>query len=483
MSHARARHHPAPRLTLLSVAGVIAGCAGMEMRPGSAIVRDLERANLAVPDDSGHRSAPTDLPSLPETGPITLADLLMLAEAVSPDLAAARSGVGVAAAQAWQASLSPNPRLDVAAEDLSWDDGTSETKTTIGFTQPIILGDRRRAAVTLADTERSARSAEAEAVRRELFGAIAVLHSRLIAIRGQEMVYAELQELIGATLATAQSRFQAKAAPETDVIRPRVELHRTRAAIQRLGHERAAAERELSVLLGGAKIDPARFEGSISMAPEALDVERLEAMVRRSHPLLAVADRKTEVAVARLEQLKTQMTPDLDVRVGVGYDGGLDRGVIDLGVGVTLPLWDARQGELLAARFGVVRARLERAADENELLVRLAGAVGEFEAARAQLDIFRGDIVPDAERAFEQASEGYRAGRTSFLDLLDAQRTLTEARVTRIELAGAAAAARASITGIVGPEGPIASIGLSREPMNESPVQSPERPTGAESKP
>ena len=60
--------------------------------------------------------------------------------------------------------------------------------------------------------------------------------------------------------------------------------------------------------------------------------------------------------------------------------------------------------------------------------------------------------MPAAERAFSQAQEGYRAGRTGLLDLLDAQRTLTRARLALLEALKDLNIARARLWKIVGPE-------------------------------
>jgi cobalt-zinc-cadmium efflux system outer membrane protein len=190
------------------------------------------------------------------------------------------------------------------------------------------------------------------------------------------------------------------------------------------------------------------------MSPPRLDAEHLDAAVRAGHPALLVADHEVAAAEARLERARAERTPDLDLRLAAGYRGESDEGIVEAGAGMTVPLWDAREGSILAARFEVSRARQGRSARENELLARLADAVGAYEAARAPLDAFRERIIPDAQRAFDLTAEAYRAGRASFLDMLDAQRTLAEARIALIELAGAAAAARARITQIVGPEGP-----------------------------
>lgn len=470
-------------LILLSIATVMHGCESSRPLSGRHILDELERSRVAVPDASGRAALSNETRALPQTGPIALADLLRVAEATSPDLAAARSGVGIAAGRAWQASLYPNPRVDVSSEDFAWQNGASDAKTTVGFTQPIILGSRREAAVKSANAEQTSRLAEVEAKRRALFGDIAVLYARLISVRDQERLYGELHDLVAKTLSSAQTRFEAKAAPETDVIRPRVELYRVEAALGRLKHERLSTAKELGLLVGNLSIDPARLDGSVSLSPEGLDVAHLESAVRSSHPSLAAADRRIESAAAKMEQIKAEKTPDLDVRVGVGYNGEIQSGVVDVGVGMTVPLWDAREGDTLSARFELMQARQERAGVESELLRRLANAIGEFESAKVQLDTFRDKIVPDAQRSFEQTSEGYKAGRASFLDLLDAQRTFTEARVTLTELASATATARARVVQIVGPDGLNSPSGPSSQSVHELSSPNPVRPQGEEIKP
>lgn len=470
-------------LFLLSIATAMHGCGSSRPLSGRHILDELERSRVAVPDEAGRVPQSNETRALPETGPIALADLLRVAEATSPDLAAARRGVGIAAGRAWQASLYPNPRVDISSEDLAWRNGTSDAKTTVGFTQPIILGDRREAAIKSASAEQSSRLAEVEAKRRVLFGDIAVLYARLISVRDQERLYGELHDLVAKTLSSAQTRFEAKAAPETDMIRPRVELYRVEAALGRLKQERLSTAKELGLLVGNVSIDPARLDGSVSLSPEGLDVPHLESAVRNSHPSLAAADRRIESASAKMDQIKAEKTPDLDVRVGVGYNGEIQSGVVDVGVGMTVPLWDTREGDTLSARFELMQARQERAGVENELLRRLTNAIGEFESAKAQLDTFRDKIVPDAQRSFEQTSEGYRAGRASFLDLLDAQRTFTEARVTLTELASATATARAKVVQIVGPDGFNSPSGPSSQPAHELSSPNPVRPQGEEVKP
>jgi cobalt-zinc-cadmium efflux system outer membrane protein len=440
------------------IAGVASawGCASSEPgRRDPPAVAALVREGIPLPpDDRGARPAapaaarPRDLP--PE-GPVSLADLLRVAEDRNPDLAAARSRVGVAAGLAWQAALYPNPFLEVESDEVPFRSGFGQAISTVSLTQPIVLGGRLRAATEAAKAEEAARFAELDLRVREVFGEISQLHARLLAIRQAQALYAELEALGRETYETARNRFEARAVPETEVLRPQIELYQIDLARQRLAQEKSSATRQLALLLGGAPVDPDRLAGELPDDPAPVDQEALAAAVRAAHPALVAADRGIDAAAARLEQVEQERVPDLELRVGAGYKGDEDEGIGEIGAGVTLPLWDGRQGDRLAARFDLMRARQERIAKESELLRELAAAYGEYEAVRVQARTLRDQLVPAAQRAYAQTQDMYRAGRAAFLEMLEAQRTLTEARASLVELSGAAAAARARLVQIAGP--------------------------------
>lgn len=485
MRDRRCRRSPVLNCLLCAAAAGVVGCAGGGPMSGERILADLERDGVGLEREdraAGVESAP-DAARLPTEGPIELADLLGAAAARHPRIGAAESEVGMASGALWQASLYPNPRLDVEVEDVSTSDGFSSGKTTVGITQPLILGGRRAAAIDEAQAERSARLAGVEAARREVFGEIAVEHARLVGILERTRLLQELRGLTLRTLRSSEERFEARAAPESDVIRPRVEMHRIDAALARLDQERRTSVRRLELALGGEPIDGSRIGGVLGAAPAALDIAALEARVRTSHPQLIAADREIEAAEARHRREEAERTGDLDVRVAAGYRAENDDGVVEFGAGMPLPIWDAQQGDILSARFEVMRARQRRAALENELLAQLAEAAGQHEAARAQAETLREGLLPDAERVFEQTVEGHAAGRASFLDLLDAQRTYMEARLSLLEFAVDASVARARTMQIAGPEPPGAVGGDDVVDMSGNRNPSIERPRGAEATP
>ena len=70
--------------------------------------------------------------------------------------------------------------------------------------------------------------------------------------------------------------------------------------------------------------------------------------------------------------------------------------------------------------------------------------------ARQQFELLRNDMLPSAQSAYEAASKGFELGKFTFLDVLDAQRTLFQARSQYLSALSQANQAAAEIARIVG---------------------------------
>lgn len=57
--------------------------------------------------------------------------------------------------------------------------------------------------------------------------------------------------------------------------------------------------------------------------------------------------------------------------------------------------------------------------------------------ARRTLDLYRNELIPQAEARFVASEAGYRAGQADFMDLLESERFLLEARIMAAMAEGA----------------------------------------------
>jgi cobalt-zinc-cadmium efflux system outer membrane protein len=168
------------------------------------------------------------------------------------------------------------------------------------------------------------------------------------------------------------------------------------------------------------------------------DVPALEVLQSHleNNPELARWEAEWRLRQAALSAEMAARIPDLQGSVGyLQYEeDGTD--ALAFGVGLPLPLFDRNQGNIAAARHGLSKAEAERSATGIALSADLAEAHALLSGALQRVTALREKVVPAMEEAFRAAHEGYQQGKFGYLDMLDAQRTLFEAKVALLEAQG-----------------------------------------------
>ena len=125
---------------------------------------------------------------------------------------------------------------------------------------------------------------------------------------------------------------------------------------------------------------------------------------------------------------KAQRIPDLDVSIGSQYDASVRERVNLVGVSMPIPLFNRNQGNVLAATRRADQSRDLRNAAELRLRTETRQALDLWQTANTEVRAFNQQILPAAQLAVDSATRGFEMGKFSFLDVLDAQRTLIAAR-------------------------------------------------------
>ncbi len=386
-----------------------AGCGGGGS--GAEILADLEARRLLLPQDeeptmSSLGPAPGQVDPL-SSDPLTLEDLLAAANLYNPTIGQARASVGAAAGDAWQAGLYPNPALELEAEEVPLSgNGLAEGKYTVGVIQPVVVSKRLSAASAGGEAEQRARVLDLLQTQRAVFGDVRRQVAEILYLRAAIVLYRELLDVAGRTLLIAETRFDARAAPESEVIRARVEADGLELSIGRFERELAAAVARLTALLGGRTVPAERLAMPLPPTGPALDLASLESRLDEHHPRVLAADERVKAAEHRLEQARAGRHPDIGARVAYGYDGEFNEHIVEAGVVLPLTLFDRNQGGILKARYEVSAAREDAKAVFNDLRASLTGSYERYMAARQQAAAYETRIVELAARSLEQTREG-----------------------------------------------------------------------------
>lgn len=368
-------------------------------------------------------AAPPEPAAPPPQAP-TLARVIALARERSPGVAAAREDVALGRAELVGARLPPvgNPYLEVTV-----DRGGSGVTRDLGVRGALVLpveiaGQRglriaevgALIAARQAGLDAARASAVGEAVRA--YGAAAVAGARVRTWERLAAVARDEAEIYAARLAAGD-------ATEQDAKIARVELAKHAVAV-------AEARADLTRALGDlARLTGARF----GEAPAAIDPPERRASATDGAPAVRALDGEaTYQARVRERQAREALSPlSLILQVGRG-DAGEAR--VGGGIGWSLPIFHAGQGEIARADASRARALALREVAKSAIAAAVEGLVAEREQVRRALDEITRAAEPAARAAVDAAVATQRAGKGDLLAVLTARRDLALLEARRLEL-------------------------------------------------
>ncbi|WP_431194709.1 TolC family protein [Achromobacter xylosoxidans] len=157
-----------------------------------------------------------------------------------------------------------------------------------------------------------------------------------------------------------------------------------------------------------------------------------------------------EMGRAQLEVEKSKRYPDITLSAGVARDNEQGRNKAQFGVAIPLPLFDRNQGNVYSATMQSYKAQDMYRELESRLTADLLQSVSQFDLAANSAREYRATVLPGAAEAYDSARKGFEAGKVSFLDVLDAQRTLSQGNIGYLNVLASAYQASADIDRILG---------------------------------
>lgn len=368
--------------------------------------------------------------------PISLADATARALEKHPSLATFDAEKRAAEARILTALARPNPELEVEVEDIL---GSGEFRDlqsaiyTVGITQLLELGDKRQLRAAVAQAEVEIESLRYETVRREVILETARRFVGLLAAQSAEENARQIVTIAKETVDSVTGLQEGGRGSEIDVKRAELELKHANLQWENQQRQTAIASQQLAGMWGEAK--PSFDRASGKLATPAENVPALDSMrdALESHPVVAMAEAGVISAENSLALERQLSTPDLGVGVGWRHDSIVEDNAVVLNFSLPLPIWNRNEG-------GIAEAEAE--VDKNAVLVtqaltRLDLALSEawthLSAAHAEHQIVAGEMLPAAEELYASLSESFKLGRTSYLELLEARRSLTSVRRERID--------------------------------------------------
>lgn len=383
---------------------------------------------------------------------LTLRAALQRALAASPRLTAAERDVGIATGQHLQAGALPNPELSYE-QDNSFGSGvyrgTRSAETTLQVSQLFELFGKREARISAGLAGVDVATIQRKATRLEILSETAIAFVNVLGLQLRIQILNEQVAAIDKIAPLLQRRVEAGASSVAETGRADVASSLVKADRERAKAVLASARRELAVLMGDTAPKFSAVSGRLDVTGRPPTFQSVVAAIDANPQLVrwtaVYAQRNAELLLARLK-------PYPDVRLSAGWRHFNDTrdDAVRLTLSVPIPLFDQNQGNILSAQENLAKVRAEREANRNTLIVVAGRAYDSLQGSLRELAVLRETAIPKARQASDAISDGYGQGRFSLLEVLDAQSSLTQARLREQEALQNFHVAVATIEGLVG---------------------------------
>ncbi|MEZ0374099.1 MAG: TolC family protein [Candidatus Sericytochromatia bacterium] len=383
----------------------------------------------------------------------------------NPALWQLRQGQEIAKARMLQAGLGPNPEFTFVGEDLVGSSAFTAdrfTQFTAGMAQTLVFGDKIGHRVRLAQLQQQLLYWDYRVRLQELGAMVYRDYARLVNLRAELVTLNELRayaqevhDLLSRAVAAGRLAPSVLLASEQAVRSQETEMARLKLQAQ-------AEAQELAALWGGTA-DFDQLGASLELSqPDGL--EKLERALAQ-HPRLARWQTEQQQREAALAAAQAQSAPNVQLSGGLRYHPPLDWGLV-FSLGIPLPLADRNQGNIQEAELRAQMWSKERELEARTLLNQLHRAYDQAEG-KARLVALLAQQVNLALAQRSAALKSFQGGKTSYLEVLNADQNLFQFRRQQVDAEGERLLAVIEVLAL--------TRELLPEPMAQnSPVSSPE---------
>ncbi len=369
-------------------------------------------------------SAQTDTESsasvIESDAPMTLAMAMRLALANNPDIAIVKREYEATEGAVLQGQARPNPELAIAQEDVR--QATRSTSAQLSW--PIEIGGKRAARITSSERGRDVALSDVAVRQSEIRAAVIAAYFEVLTQQERVRLAQETTALASRATDAASKRVVAGKISPIEESKAKVAELGSKLELSQAQGELRATRQKLSLLWGNPVPRFERVQASEKTEVTNLSPELLEQRLSQStYVKRAKFELQRRQALSQLE--RTKRIPDPTVNFGVKRSADVGNQVL-LGITIALPVFDRNQGNLLESLKREDKARDELSAVKLRLRGEVLMAFERLAIQRSEVDVLSRDVLPSVQAIYAAALKGFDAGKFSFLEVLDAQRSLIQ---------------------------------------------------------
>jgi outer membrane protein, heavy metal efflux system len=386
-------------------------------------------------DDAAETANEAKVPAFEPDATITLTQAWAAALAGNPEIAAYQWEVRAQEGTALQAGLAPNPEFGFLVEEFGGSDsrnGFNAAETTLQLSQKLQTGGKRPKNWKVAALGKELAQWDYQSRSLDVLAAASGAFSEVLAYQEKQDLMDQLVRIAEQTVQTMTARVSAGKAPLLEQTKADVSLSFVKIEQERTLQALEVARNRLAATWSGHANDFHAVKGEFYRRGPLPDLGKIRKRLA-DNPDWIRWESELSQRRAKTELEKAKRYPDVTVIAGAKNFQDEPGTAMIVGLSVPLPLFDRNQGGIAESEARLRQGQFQARAARVRLETELEQIYRKLASAAKQVEALENRVIPGIEQAFQTAQQGYAEGKFNSLDVLDAQRTLFEARMQYID--------------------------------------------------
>ncbi|MBI4002196.1 MAG: TolC family protein [Nitrospira defluvii] len=357
--------------------------------------------------------------------------MLNLALTHNPTVASAEGTIEQNRGQQVAAYTYPNPSINAntgvgnirdagraGIADTLTQQSITEYNLTIG--QPIEWPSKRLARQRATEAGVASASAGLAETRLNLVADVKVaFYDLLLAQRALTLAQQNLATVEDVDKAV-RTRVRLGESPQFEAIRSGVEVLKANQSVTRAANRVRVNRVMLDTLTAGSLGPSYAIDGQLHRVGPGFGIDILTERALTQHPTILRLTKFVEQADHSLEFERQARVPN--ITIGGSYWREVGREAFQGGLSFPTPLWDRRQGEIMAAFGSKRKGEAEFLRARNELIRNVSQHFQDAKTTADMIEVYEKGLLKQADEALRIAKFSFQQGASSLIEVLDAQR-------------------------------------------------------------
>lgn len=338
----------------------------------------------------------------------------------------------------WNSISLASPEISASFDDIPQNKNINTFgESVIGVSQSIEFPSKYFTRGSKYSKEVRITEQEFAQVKFDVISKIKSAYYNVLAIQHQVSIANENLQITGQFLKKAEIRYNVGEGTNLEMLTAKVQNAESLNKLEVQKNHLSNAFTELNYAMGNGKHAKKEYSliDSLVFRPLNLDLENLYEQAVCNNPELVAGKLKVEVSSFERTLALSSFLPDFSIGAytrNVKEDNKRYGGVT---LGITIPIWFMfdQNGRIGEAAANLASAKEDLVSIENANLLQIKCAFNKYKDTERQVVYYRNNILTQAEEIYRSASGSYESGEITYLEFLEAQKTVVESRSNYVD--------------------------------------------------